>query len=142
MVYVPRSGKMIDRIVSTTPSLCPKRFDLNSNLWPTPTAHFRPNEGSMRLLRKKVLNGELEIEDAVLILGKSPFDEQGILWSVECPLELQDREDKILDHVRYNKLTKGGRWNANFLEWLMGFTLGWTELNTWARLKEKTSDSN
>lgn len=52
-------------------------------MWPTPTAVQRPNEGNVRLLRARVMSGEMTEDEAIAILGKSPFEAQGkipALW--------------------------------------------------------------
>ncbi len=47
--------------------------------WPTPNTNpTRPNEGNVRMLRAKVLNGEMTESEAELMLnGKSVFEAQG-----------------------------------------------------------------
>jgi hypothetical protein len=54
-------------------------FGSESGLWPTPTtAPSRPNEGNVRLLRRKVLDGTLsEAEAEAMLGGRSPFEAQG-----------------------------------------------------------------
>ncbi len=49
------------------------------SLWPTPsTSPSRPNEGNVRILRQKVIDGEMTEDEAKAMLnGKSPFDAQG-----------------------------------------------------------------
>ena len=49
--------------------------------WPTPTTFpCRPNEGNVRILRQKVRDGELSLEEAKGMLGgKDPFEAQGKL---------------------------------------------------------------
>lgn len=46
-------------------------------MYPTPTTNDRPNEGSVRLLRQRVLDGTMAEQEAEQILGKSPFEAQG-----------------------------------------------------------------
>jgi len=55
----------------------------SQSMWPTPTAVERANEGNVRILRAKVLSGEMTEQEAVDILSKSPFEPQGkipALW--------------------------------------------------------------
>lgn len=46
-------------------------------LFPTPTAVWRPMEGNVRLLRAKVLAGEMTEQEATAMIGKSPMEQQG-----------------------------------------------------------------
>lgn len=46
-------------------------------LWPTATAVWRPMEENVRLLRAKVLAGEMTEVEATAMLGKSPMSAQG-----------------------------------------------------------------
>ena len=45
--------------------------------FPTPTAIERPNEGNVRILRAKVMAGELTEQEAEQMLGKSVWESQG-----------------------------------------------------------------
>jgi hypothetical protein len=55
----------------------------------------RPNEGSVRLLRARVLDGEMTEEDATAILkGKSPFSAQGKLAEMWHTPTASDRDGK------------------------------------------------
>lgn len=65
-----------------------EREDYMPGMWPTPTtAPERPNEGNVRLLRAKVLAGEMTEEEARSMLnGKDPFSAQGKLPAVERPM--------------------------------------------------------
>jgi len=51
--------------------------EIGFGLFPTPTAVWRPMEGNVRLLRKKVLNKEITREEASLMIGKDVFEKQG-----------------------------------------------------------------
>lgn len=48
-----------------------------ASMWPTPDCTMRPHEGNVRLLRKKVMAGEMSEHEANAILGKSVWDSQG-----------------------------------------------------------------
>ena len=152
--------------------------------WPTPTAVQRPNEGNVRLLREKVLAGEMTEQEAQAMLGKSVFEAQGkipALWPTprssaamnEDISKIQKRLDNgtpykakleeavalwatpraasamanDLDSLRnsprfreqrftFRRLEEdlarrtelSGKLNPTWVEWLMGFPLGWTDL--------------
>ncbi len=64
--------------------------------WPTPT---RPNEGNVRILRKKVLNGELTEEDARAMLnGKSPLEAQGKIPTTDNRQPTTDNRQPTTDN--------------------------------------------
>jgi hypothetical protein len=50
-----------------------------AGMLPTPTTFERPNEGSVRLLRAQIEAGSMTVEEATAILGKSPYEAQGII---------------------------------------------------------------
>jgi len=89
--------------------------------WPTPNANpTRPNEGNVRFLRAKVLAGDLSEQEAKGMLdGKSPFTPQGKLGEYVPPALLPQQESP-------HEVVTGGKLNPTFVEWLMGFPLGWT----------------
>lgn len=69
------SGRSLFRLVPSTRSIVVK----DSGSWPTATATVRPMEGNVRILRKKVLAGEMTHEEAEAMLGKSPMEAQGVI---------------------------------------------------------------
>ena len=114
-----------------------------SSSWPTPTAVTRPMEGNVRLYRAKVEAGEMTEAEAEAILGKSVWEAQGKLkaqWptlraalgdarnhtvyerSLDKPQNLENRVGAA------DPSTIGGKLNPMWVEWLMGFPLGWTDL--------------
>lgn len=77
-----KGGRLKFRLVP----LMPSTPELDSGLWPSPNASAeRPNEGNVRMLRQKVLAGELTEREARWMLnGKSPMEAQGkipALWA-------------------------------------------------------------
>ena len=150
--------------------------------WPTPTAVQRPNEGNVRMLRAKVLAGEMTSEEAEAMLGKSVWEAQGkipALWptpttqEVEHPNAVWNENGRrisstgtthsmgLADAVQFwptptvddaknvnpkpnrrkslvsevNRVEQSptsietvGKLNPTWVEWLMGFPLGWTDL--------------
>jgi hypothetical protein len=73
-------------------------------------------EGNVRILRNKVLNGELTRNEAAQMIGKDVFEAQGVLKKIESSLPYN------------NQLT--GKLNPVWTEWLMGYPEGWTDLNS------------
>tara|TARA_R100001244_G_scaffold20806_1_gene22132 strand:- start:557 stop:958 length:402 start_codon:yes stop_codon:yes gene_type:complete len=87
-----------------------------SGSWPTPCNNPRPNEGNVRILRAKVISGELTREEAAgMLLGKDPFESQGVV-----PAYYSEKSAKPIT----------GELNPAWVEWLMGFPAGWTDLNS------------
>ena len=83
--------------------------------YPTPCVNSRPSEGSIRLLRKKVLLGEISREEAGAMLNKDPFLAQGAMKDISSGKE------------EYKQ--KSGKMNPQFLEYLMGIPIGWTDVS-------------
>jgi hypothetical protein len=172
--------------------LVPRTSATASGSWPTPTVMDRPNEGSVRLLRARVLDGSISEEDATAILkGKNPFEAQGKLqmWHTptasdkdgrprwdhraspghvrkvpvpnlmaqvlertpepaptgrgmrrwRSPNAADHRDRGNLDNASIQRriemgksielsMQAGGALNPTWVEWLMGFPLGWTDL--------------
>ena len=73
-IYNPRTGKHCQ----VTLGRAVKLFDDGRSMYPTPSTTVWPNEGNVRLLRQKVLDGEITREEAAAMLGgKDPFEAQG-----------------------------------------------------------------
>lgn len=112
--------------------------------WPTPTAVTRPMEGNVRLYRAKIEAGEMTEAEAEAILGKSVWEAQGKIPAVfPTPtygklaggtggmnqIEALYSEGKIsAEERRAMRAGNGGKLNPRWVEWLMGFPLGWTDL--------------
>ncbi len=112
--------------------------------WPIPTAVVRPMEGNVRLYRAKIEAGEMTEEEATAILGKSPFKAQGKLpamWPTPTYGKLaggtggmMQVEAKYLageisaEERKAMRAGNGGKLNPMWVEWLMGFPPGWTDL--------------
>jgi hypothetical protein len=113
-------------------------------LWPTPTAVTRPMEGNVRLYRAKIQAGEMTQEEAEAILGKSVWEAQGKLpkmWPTPtygklaggsgamAQIEAKYSAGEITsEERRAMRAGNGGKLNPTWVEWLMGFPLGWTDL--------------
>lgn len=114
------------------------------SLWPTPTAVTRPMEGNVRLYRAKIKAGEMTEAEANAILGKSVWEAQSkipAMWPTPTYGKLaggtggmEQIEAKYLageitsEERRAMRAGNGGKLNPTWVEWLMGFPLGWTDL--------------
>lgn len=87
-----------------------------SGLWPTPTAYQGPQEGNVRLMRKKIDNGEITREEAWSMIGGDPFKKQGAI-----PARKNWPTPTLAAQA-------GGKLNPMWVEWLMGWPIGWTDL--------------
>ena len=101
-------------------------------MYPTPTAIDRPNEGNVRLLRAKVLAGELTEREAEQMLGKSVWESQGKVPAMFPTPTVQDASNNASpSQFSRNSLplnaVAGGALNPTWVEWLMGFPAGWTD---------------
>ena len=108
-----------------------------SSLWPTPTAVMRPMEGNVRLYRAKIEAGEMTEAEAEAILGKSVWKAQGKLpekWRTPTAADAYTHSMKSSQqkpgsrHSLNLPSAVGGKLNPTWVEWLMGFPLGWTDL--------------
>jgi hypothetical protein len=112
-----------------------------ARLWPTPTAINRPMEGNVRLYRAKVEAGEMTEAEAEAILGKSVWEAQGKLpatWPTPTANDSKNPYARVREFSQAVMLgeavlnsdasTVGGKLNPMWVEWLMGFPLGWTDL--------------
>ena len=190
----PKSGRRFSKDGKSTHSL---NLADTARMWPTPCSNTRPNEGNVRLLRAKVMAGELSREEAKAMLnGKDPFEAQGVIparmWptptasdveggtaqdvqmqngsffrenkkGVRWGVKLRDavhhtenqlkqnwptptardwkdsgpnlnlyrnrRQDSQLGVVTKRTDPTGGSLNPTWVEWLMGFPSGWTDLS-------------
>jgi len=111
----PAQGSMLNGAVYPQPAWERPTSAGGSSLWPTPTTSpTRPCEGNVRLLRTKVLVGDIPESEAMAMLnGKSPLEAQGKLSAAD-QAPSQDR------HI--------GSLNPEWVEWLMGFPAGHTDL--------------
>jgi hypothetical protein len=101
----------------------------------------------VRLLRARVLAGEIsEAEAAAMLNGKSPMGAQGKLrmwptpvasegadcgsrWEALIPLDRGGRIQRRMATLGLEETreTERARLNPGWVEWLMGFPVGWTD---------------
>lgn len=115
--------------------------------WPTPSASQMPCEGTVRLARKAWLEGLATLEEANAIAGRDVRDKQGkvpAMWPTPTSRDWKDVTDPRTwncseERDRFDQLGRavfkdgtaagGGALNPTWVEWLMGFPLGWTALD-------------
>jgi hypothetical protein len=98
-------------------------------------------EGNVRLYRAKIEAGEMTEEEATQILGKSPFEAQGKISAMWPTPQSNDAKNAVVRHREKSLQVMlggalatsepsliGGRLNPTWVEWLMGFPTGWTDL--------------
>lgn len=86
--------------------------------WPTPDVTMRPHEGNVRLLRKGVENG-MDKAEADAMLGRDISKPQGKLGPLD-PVNSSTNQ------------SRQGQLNPDWVDMLMGFPIGWTDLEPWA----------
>ena len=74
-----------------------------------------PCEGTVRLCRQRWLAGDVTLEEASAIAGRDVRKSQG---KVAAMLPTQETDLQV-----------GGQLNPQWVEWLMGFPIGWTDLD-------------
>jgi len=113
-------------------------------LLPTPTASMMPCEGTVRIMRKQWLEGNFTLEEASAIAGRDVRKSQGKVKAWPTPVKSDYaarrpsqgwRGESDLPSVvwtetggRENPEKPPAQLNADWVEWLMGWPLGWTDL--------------
>jgi hypothetical protein len=122
--------------------------------FPTPSASGMPCEGTVRLARKAWLDGTATLEEANAIAGRDVRDKQGkvpAMWPT--PTACQGHNNSSMNggsaaramlaeaaaDESEAKAMAGGSLNPTWVEWLMGFPLGWTALDASATPSSRKS---
>jgi hypothetical protein len=110
---------------------------IKKRMLPTPTASMMPCEGTVRIMRKVWESGEMSLEEASAIAGRDVRKAQGKVKAWPTP-NARDWKDtgtkeslqKQVDNGHQMTLGRaaGGALNPTWVEWLMGWPLGWTDL--------------
>jgi hypothetical protein len=104
--------------------------------WPTPTASQGRSQGMILQMRKLVDQGELTTEEAEQMIGGSLTPPRLQPWPTPrtkgmCggsgSWELLKKRTNI-EEARQMGTGNGGKLNPMWVEWLMGWPLGWTDL--------------
>lgn len=141
---LPKSGMTRNGVLYQQPDWVRPIDEIASSLWPTPTAVTRPMEGNVRMYRAKIEAGEMTEAEANAILGKSVWEAHSkipAMWPTPTFGKLaggtggmQQIEAKYLageitsEERRAMRAGNGGKLNPAWVEWLMGFPIGWTDL--------------
>ena len=140
---LPVSGMTRNGVLYQLPAWALRTDEIDCLLFPTPTAVMRPMEGNVRLYRAHVEAGLMTEEEANAILGKSVWEAQGKLpakyptmsangmgntGSQMMLQKLVDEGSLTAEEKKAMTAGNGGRLNPEWIEWLMGFPTGWTDL--------------
>jgi hypothetical protein len=109
--------------------------------WPTPTASQARSEGMILQMRQLVECGTTTIEEAEAMIGGSLTPKRMKTWPTPVCQDSRHAVNRHLDpksqHWKSNlgevvmsleAPNIGGRLNPTWVEWLMGWPLGWTDL--------------
>ena len=109
--------------------------------WPTPTASQARSEGMILQMRQLVESGTLTVAEAEAMIGGSLTPKRMSKWPTPVCQDSRHATTRHLDpknqHWKSNlgevvmsmeKPNIGGRLNPTWVEWLMGWPLGWTDL--------------
>ena len=101
----------------------------NMHKWPTPTASQARSEGMILQMRKMVESGTTTIEEAEAMIGGSLTPKRMDKWSTPQSRDWKDTGTTQGNRKSPNLGTQaGGKLNPTWVEWLMGWPLGWTDL--------------
>ena len=172
---LPKSAMTRNGVLYRQPDWVPIISERESSSWPTPTAVTRPMEGNVRMLRAKIIAGEMTEAEATAMLGKSVWEAQGkipAMWPTPTTQEVEhpnavwnenmrrvsssgsthsmgladaarrwptptasETENAYSTTTQFQSLRKAvgvseqtGKLNPTWVEWLMGFPTGWTDL--------------
>tara|TARA_S200002703_G_scaffold135340_1_gene124197 strand:+ start:469 stop:987 length:519 start_codon:yes stop_codon:yes gene_type:complete len=104
------------------------------SMWPTPSASQMPCEGTVRLCRQRWLAGDVTLEEASAIAGRDVRKSQGKVPAMLPTPTCEDAKNNgNQSRANRNSLplngVAGGKLNPQWVEWLMGFPIGWTDLD-------------
>ena len=148
----PRSGMTVGGLLLELPMLALRTNVTGSGLsLPTPTASQMPCEGTVRIMRKQWQQGLMSLEEASAIAGRDVRLAQGKVPAMRPTPVRSDHQMRRpterwagTDLVSTVWTETGGRENPNqppallnatWVEWLMGWPLGWTDLKPLATVR-------
>jgi hypothetical protein len=117
---LPRSGTYANGTLSPLPTLVLLTEGSESGLWPTPTAGDANGSGSRNTATSKAHSG-ISLTDAVLGDGG-----RGRLLPTPNTVDAKGGTRNGPGQTQLCHLV-GGRLNPQWVEWLMGFPIGWTD---------------
>ena len=134
---LPPSGMTQNGVLYQQPAWVPLTSASESLSWPTPTAVTRPMEGNVRKYRAMIEAGRMTEHEAQAILGKSVWEAQGKVpqrWPTPTAADAYTHALKSSQQTPGSRHSlnlpsaAGGQLNPTWVEWLMGFPTGWTDL--------------
>ena len=125
----PRSGMTQSGTLFQLQPLVRRTAEIVSGLWPTPSASQMPCEGTVRLCRQRWLAGDVTLEEASAIAGRDVRKSQGKVAAWATPTVNGNYNRKGSSKTSGDGLATqvGGKLNPQWVEWLMGFPIGWTD---------------
>ena len=150
----PRSGMTRNGTLFQLQPLVLRTEGSGCGLWPTPSASQMPCEGTVRLARKAWLDGAATLEEASAIAGRDVRAKQGkvpAMWPT--PTACQGHNNSSMnggtgarallanaaEDDEQARQMAGGALNPTWVEWLMGFPLGWTDCGASATRSSRKS---
>ena len=137
LANLPPSGITQNGVLCQRPAWAPCTSASESLSWPTPTAVTRPMEGNVRMYRAMIEAGKMTEGEAQAILGKSVWAAQGKIparWPKPTAADAYTHALKSSQQTPGSRHSlnlpsaAGGQLNPTWVEWLMGFPRGWTDL--------------
>jgi DNA (cytosine-5)-methyltransferase 1 len=118
-----------------------KALKKRQETWPTPTASQARSEGMILQMRQLVESGTTTVAEAEAMIGGSLTPKRMSKWPTPVCQDSRHATTRHLDpknqHWKSNlgevvmsleQPNIGGRLNPTWVEWLMGWPLGWTDL--------------
>lgn len=99
-------------------------------IYPTPTASSMPCEGTVRLMRKFFKDGRMTLEEASAIAGRDVRLSQGkvkAMYPTPTVCGLDGGSNSRRAAKRRGAYPLQNKLNPNWVEWLMGWGIGWTD---------------
>ena len=130
----PRSGMTRSGTLFQLQPLVPRTAEIVSGSWPTPSASQMPCEGTVRLCRQRWLAGDVTLEEASAIAERDVRKSQGKVPAMLPTPTVQDASNnggpsQSQRNTPPLNSVAGGKLNPQWVEWLMGFPIGWTDLD-------------
>jgi hypothetical protein len=127
---LPKSGMTRNGVLYQQPDWVRPIDEIASSLWPTPTTqeNEHPNATWNEKMRRVAPNGSthgINLADAVRKWPSPQSHDAKHLYSKPKP----SGQQMLSNHIYKNDpTTAGGKLNPMWVEWLMGFPTGWTDL--------------
>jgi hypothetical protein len=127
---LPKSGMTVNGKLYPLPALAPPTAETESLLWPTPTTQESEHPKAELTVtgRRKAKNGNthsLNLADSKSLADT--HSKQLGQYGSQVNVGLVSRIGEITQEDK-KQMTNGGKLNPMWVEWLMGFPAGWTDL--------------